>query len=631
MNADLLERLNELEELVESDDLDKESDPDTWDELKELRAMLREEKRGAKVETAARRKWDKAQTVLHVYLDDPDPEQAMSFYITDRSELDPIMADQMWDESLLDVVTITEVSKPADVKWTGQCFETSADIERRRAEVERQREEYAAAHPWPPEGYAPAIAPSPPAEIVPAVTRYEPEDQVTDLVAQITGDPDGDPVQEYLDTLKSAASVSTMEQALGVVVALLSGVGRPENHIRQSPKARHEAAQKMKQAAHNYKWFRFDGRQAKALIAALSRENYADASREKMVAAVVGTLDEVEAINVQAQLDALGRLDDMPLPAAQKKELMQTIELFFGRRALTTQAAKIEIKKSKNADRKARDGVAKAQPAQPATLLPIGNDPDQPQRKRRKGTIDRSTKGLSKHRQLTKRELRALWAVCAQGGEKGARDMVIIALGFGAGLRRSEIAALQFSDIEWDGKVSGRERADDEQTIPLPLDGASDDDTAGVAYLPVTIRHGKGDKLRVVTASNGTRQALLQWRKVRGDDPGPLLYSIDRWTGVQKGKGIDSQVIYTVCDELATRAGVKKFSPHDMRRTFISGFLDATGDISMAAQLAGHANIQTTTIYDRRGDDAKAKATIEHVHVPFEQVTVQEKLEQAQE
>ena len=459
------------------------------------------------------------------------------------------------------------------------------------------------------------------------ITVYEPEEQY-DLVERIKRKPDADPVQEYLNTLESAASVSTMEQALGVVVALLTGAGRPDNQARQKREERKETAQRMRRSAHDYDWFAFDGKKAKALIAALSAENYADSSRQKMVAAVVGVLDEVEAINVQMQLDAQNELDDEPMPAAQKLTYMQMVDLYFGRRALTIQAAKTEIKKAKKADRKAREAAAKAQPVAPVPQQ-ADADPAQ-QRKRRKGTIDRSTKGPSKHRQLTKREMRALWDVCAQGGAKGARDMVIIALGFGAGLRRSEIAALQYEDIEWTGKVAGQEGADDEQTIQLPLDDDGDE-TDGERYLPVTIRHGKGDKKRVVSASNGTRKALLQWRAVRGEEPGPLLFSCDRWDGVQHGKGIDSQVVYTVCDELATRAKVKKFSPHDMRRTFISGFLASSGDISMAAQLAGHANIQTTTIYDVRGENDKARATIKHVSVPFEQVTVQEKLDDAKE
>lgn len=194
---------------------------------------------------------------------------------------------------------------------------------------------------------------------------------------------------------------------------------------------------------------------------------------------------------------------------------------------------------------------------------------------------------LPRGRALSAGEIRALFTACAEDPNRSAvRDAALIAVLYGAGLRRSEAAALDLSD-----------------------------------YTPTTgelrIRAGKGRKERLAFTSNGSKEALDAWIGVRGDASGALF------TPVGKGKAgrieyrpMSSQAVYFVLKRRGARAGVSDFSPHDLRRTFVGDLLDAGADISTVQGLAGHSNVATTARYDRRPDNVKQKAA-DLLHVPF--------------
>ena len=156
----------------------------------------------------------------------------------------------------------------------------------------------------------------------------------------------------------------------------------------------------------------------------------------------------------------------------------------------------------------------------------------------------------------------------------GARDAAMLALLYGCGLRRSEAVAVQLADYD-----------------------------AGA----VTIRHGKGDRERVVYCQPAGQEAVDAWIVRRGRWPGALLCPLVKGGHVEQ-RAMTAQAVLMRLRFLARRAKVKQFSPHDLRRTFVGAMLAAGADISSVQQLAGHAAVSTTARYDRRPEDAKRKA-----------------------
>jgi site-specific recombinase XerD len=128
--------------------------------------------------------------------------------------------------------------------------------------------------------------------------------------------------------------------------------------------------------------------------------------------------------------------------------------------------------------------------------------------------------------------------------------------------------------------------------------------------------HGKRSKERTVYLAGGAVGALHDWLKVRGEDPGPIFMEINKGSNLVLGKRLTNQEIYHLLKSRAKRAGVERFSPHDIRRTFISDLLEAGVDIANVARMAGHSSADTTARYDRRPEQAKQRAAMS-LKIPY--------------
>lgn len=78
-----------------------------------------------------------------------------------------------------------------------------------------------------------------------------------------------------------------------------------------------------------------------------------------------------------------------------------------------------------------------------------------------------------------------------------------------------------------------------------------------------------------------------------------------------------NQAIYNMLNKRGKQAGLGKFTPHDLRRSFCSHLLEAGVDITTISKMMGHASVLTTARYDKRGEVTKRKAA-ELLHVKYE-------------
>jgi integrase/recombinase XerD len=74
-------------------------------------------------------------------------------------------------------------------------------------------------------------------------------------------------------------------------------------------------------------------------------------------------------------------------------------------------------------------------------------------------------------------------------------------------------------------------------------------------------------------------QAVQDWLTVRGEMPGPLLCRV-RKDGLIGQQSITAQAIYKALAKRGRESRVARFSPHDLRKTYASGLIDVSGDIS---------------------------------------------------
>jgi site-specific recombinase XerD len=156
---------------------------------------------------------------------------------------------------------------------------------------------------------------------------------------------------------------------------------------------------------------------------------------------------------------------------------------------------------------------------------------------------------------------------------KNTRNYALFALACGAGLRRREIMLLNVSDIKG-------------QTVLV---------------------HGKGNKSRTVYLSSFVSEAVCKWLKILKRKSGALFSSVCKNDEIANTR-ISSMGIGVVINQIIDNVEIEHFTPHDLRRTFATTLLEVGADQIAVQRLMGHSSLNTTIVYDRRGEKTQKTA-----------------------
>lgn len=143
------------------------------------------------------------------------------------------------------------------------------------------------------------------------------------------------------------------------------------------------------------------------------------------------------------------------------------------------------------------------------------------------------------------------------------RDAAMLELFYGCGLRLSELANLDVSDIDF-----------------------------AQSQIRIT---GKGSKTRIVPMGKQAIHALQQWLKIRSE------WAINNQKALflsKRGQRISNRSIQSRLSHWGAKLGLgTNLHPHRLRHSFASHLLESSGDIRAVQELLGHSQLSTTQIY----------------------------------
>ena len=124
---------------------------------------------------------------------------------------------------------------------------------------------------------------------------------------------------------------------------------------------------------------------------------------------------------------------------------------------------------------------------------------------------------------------------------------------------------------------------------------------------------GKGSKQRLVPVGEYAVRAVTLYIEQRRTLPVARGYEDILFLN-RRGKPLTRQMVFTIVNEQAAAAGIrKKISPHTFRHSFATHLVENGADLRVVQQMLGHESILTTEIYTHI-DTAKWQESILKYH-----------------
>jgi site-specific recombinase XerD len=147
------------------------------------------------------------------------------------------------------------------------------------------------------------------------------------------------------------------------------------------------------------------------------------------------------------------------------------------------------------------------------------------------------------------------------------RDLAMIAILLGCGLRRAELASLRMEDVQ-----------------------------IRQGHWAIVDLVGKGGHVRAVPMPSWVKSAVDKWTAAAQVTDGRVFRAVSRH-GSTWGKGISENVVWYVVRSCALRLELEHIAPHDLRRTCAKLCHSNEGELEQIQFLLGHASVLTTERY----------------------------------